>query len=412
MAYKNLSAADRIVATHVWIFRDREASRFGGITQIGKVHITDIPTAATDGESVWYGEEFVMGLSEKQLRYVVLHESAHRALQHCTEYNDICNKYPRESNMAMDYVVNELLESGIDIGRGVLERPTTPAPLIDPKYKDHSWLEVLQDLLKNKPKQQQEQGGDGEGGEGASSTGGTLDKHIQSKPGSGEPGAMTESEGKELHKQIQDAIVQGQIISDRMRGEGKGGAKLSGMQERTTDWRTPLRKFISEICEGDDQSKFSPPNKRLLPSGIVLPSHYSEATGELVIACDTSGSMGGVYPLVFGEVARICQNAKPEKVRVIWWSDGIEAVQVFTAKDYDGIAKLLKPAGGGGTRLSCVAEYLEANKIKPRATIILTDGYIESVYKVPGGPVLWGIVDHAGFVPRKGKALHLSSVSM
>ena len=97
---------------------------------------------------------------------------------------------------------------------------------------------------------------------------------------------------------------------------------------------------------------------------------------------------------------------------MIWWSDGIEGVQRFTPKAYAGIATLMAPKGGGGTTVSCVARYLKENKVKYKACIMLSDGYIESNYEVPEGPLLWGIVDNERFVPRKGKALHLQSLGM
>ena len=42
-----------------------------------------------------------------------------------------------------------------------------------------------------------------------------------------------------------------------------------------------------------------------------------------------------------------------------------------------------------------------------KATIMLTDGYIESQYEVPQGNVLWGVVNNSQFVPRRGKVLHI-----
>lgn len=231
-------------------------------------------------------------------------------------------------------------------------------------------------------------------------------------PGSGEPGAMTEAEGKELQKAIQDAVNQGQIVQAKLRGNAAGGASLSGMTQCTTDWKGPLRRFVSELCEGDDQSRYCPPNKLLRPLDIILPSRFSEATGEIVIACDTSGSMGGVYPVVFGEVARICQQVRPSSVRIIWWDTEIAGVQRFTEKDYDRIATALAPKGGGGTRVSVVARYIKENKIKPKAIVYLSDGYIESNYEVPEGPVLWGVVDNAAFVPRRGKKVDICSATL
>ena len=406
MGFNQLTPRERITACHISFMRDPEFTLLGGVTQIGKVEITQEKTASTDGCNCFYGEQYIMGLSCEELRYEVAHENVHKALHHCVEYTQFVEKYGQVTNAAMDVVVDWTIET-LDGGRGFAKRPAWLPPIsTHAKYKDWSWLEVLKDMLEN-GKKQQAGGGGGQGAGGSTGSGGSRDVHIQSKPGSGDT-----EEGKALKQQIQDAVNLGRLVAEKLRGQGKGGAKLSGFQERKTDWRTPLRKFISEICEGDEHSRFNPPNRRFLPHNIVMPSHFSESTGELVIACDTSGSMAGVLPLVFGEVARVCQQVQPEAVRVIWWSDGIEGVQRFTPKDYAGIAKLMAPKGGGGTTVSCVARYLKENKVKAKACIMLTDGYIESNYDVPEGPLLWGIVDNERFVPRKGKALHLQSLGM
>lgn len=393
MSFQDLTAEQRLVATHIAFMKDPWFCRLGGITQVGENKICSIPTAATNGIDKMYGEEFIMGLSKEQLRFVVAHECLHIAYHHCTEYAALVKKYPRLSNMAMDYVVNRDILI-MDDGRGFVAVTTDPAPLLDDKYKEHSWLEVLQDLLQgeNSPGK-----GGGQPGEG------TLDEHIQSAPG-------TVSE--EVAQQIADAVKQGQMLSDKMRGEGKGGRPLGGYVERKTDWRKPLRQFISDICVGDEHSRFNPPNRRMLPLGIVMPSHYAETTGCLVIAADTSGSMDSVIGVLLGEIAQICQQALPDEVHVVFWDTEICSEHKFTAKDYSSMAKLCKPAGGGGTTASVVADWVTRKGIKPKATIILTDGYIEPRPRLPEGPVLWGVVDNSRWVPPRGKALHLSSLDM
>lgn len=407
MSFKDLTPRERITACHISFMRDPEFARLGGITQIGKVEINNIPTAATDGASCYYGEAFIMGLTQQQLRFVVAHENLHKAYHHCTEYTELVKKYPRESNMAMDYIVNrDVFE--LDGGRGFIAATTDPAPLLDSKYAHHSWLEVLKDLL-DQGKSGQSQGG-GKPGQGQGKPGsgqGTLDEHIQAEPGAGDTEA-----GKALKQQIQDAVNQGKIVAEKLRGTGKGGAKLGGFQERKTDWRTPLRKFISELCEGDEFSRFNPPNRRFIAHDCIMPSHFSEATGCLLVAVDTSGSMGSVIGVLLGEIARIAIQCQPEEVHVVFWDSEICATQRFTPKDYAGIAKLLKPAGGGGTTLSVVADWVEKEKLKPKATIILTDTYFEARPKLPTGPILWGVLDRSNWVPPRGKALHLSSLSM
>ena len=92
--------------------------------------------------------------------------------------------------------------------------------------------------------------------------------------------------------------------------------------------------------------------------------------------------------------------------------DRVEAVQEFAQADYAGIKDKLKPVGGGGTTVSCVARWLSEHKRRPQALIYMTDGYIESQYVVPDVPCLWGVIDNSAFVPRKGKVVHIQSGSL
>lgn len=398
MAFKDLNAHQRIVAVNTDYMRHPDFAILGGVTQIGQVFIDDLlPTAGTDGCDVHYCEEFIMQMTRKQLRYLVGHEQLHKSLHHCTDYNHIKEKYPEEFAQGVDYVVNGMLEA-MDIKKDFLERPTTVPPLIDPKFDNKSLPEVVRMLIQEKQQ-------DGGGGRGK-----PMDVHMS---GAGQGSAEEVANGKGLKQQIEDAVAQGALVQEQLRaqrGDGAGGSDLSGFQERVTDWRTPMRRFMQELCEGDEQSRFSPPNKRLLPLDIILPSHFSEATGELIVACDTSGSMHGLYSIVFGEIARIAQNVLPTSIRVIWWDTQVAGEQVFTPRDYDKLAKAMHPKGGGGTTVSCVARHIREKRYKPKAVIYLTDGYIESSYEVAQGNVLWGIVGNKSFRPIRGKVLHIEEV--
>ena len=394
--WDKLSPHDRIIGVHVDISNHKEFAGLSGVVYVGNVRIEDnIPTAGTDGRDVWYGTQFLMDQNRKQLRYLCLHEQGHKALQHCTLYNALSRKYPRLSNMAMDYVVNSMLEE-IDPNFTFIERPTIP-PLVDAKYQGWSFVEVLQDLLK-----QQEESGGGEGdGDGE---GGGFDEHVIGTIG------PTTPEGKELGTQIDDAIRQGKMLADKLAGrQSLGGPLDRATQKRDTNWREYMTEWITSLCEGDEFSRFAPPNKRMLAQGIVMPSHFAESTGELIVACDTSGSMGGIYPTVFGEIARIAQNVNPDSVRVIWWDSAVCGEQLFKPHEYDKIANLLKPAGGGGTTPQCVVEYISTNKYKPKGVVWLTDGYLDGEGAVVEVPALWGVVDNDHFKPPQGKAVHIYS---
>lgn len=399
--WDKLSAPDRVIAVHVDISNNKDFAGLSGVVYVGDVIFEDIGTAATDGRDVIYDPAFIMTLNRKQLRYLVAHESLHKALMHCTNYEALSEKYPQLCNMAMDYVVNATIEE-IDPNFTFVERTVKPAPLIDAKYQGWSFVEVLQDLLRNPPPlppQQQSGQGDGDG-----DGNGTLDKHVFGKAKVGS------QEAKELGTQIDDAIRQGKLLADKLAGQqSRGGALDRATQKRDTNWREHMREWITALCEGDEYSRFSPPNKRLLPLGVAMPSHFSEATGELIVACDTSGSMGGIYPTVFGEIARIAQNVTPDSVRIIWWDSKVCGEQVFKPHEFDRIGSLLKPMGGGGTSPECVVQYIREKKYQPKGVVWLTDGYLDGSDGCVDVPALWGVVDNDHFKPPQGKAVRIYS---
>ena len=393
VAWKKMTLHERLTACAIDIMAHPEFALVGGLLVMGKRELMpEVRTAATDGLNMYFAPEFIEPQTREQLRYIMLHEALHIGLRHCVTYPEVCKKYPRLSNMAMDYVVNGFIEE-IDPERKWAGHPSGVSPLLDSKYFGWSFLEVLHDLKQNQPPEDAQ----------------PMDEHRVGE-GSAE-GQLTEAEAKEVAQAIDDAMRQGAIAAQKIAGKGKGNNPLEkSLHKRDTNWKQHLREFFEQIIQGDEYSRFCPPNKRMLASGFVMPSHFDLATGEIIVACDTSGSMYHILPVVFGEIAQICANVKPEKVRVIWWSDGIEGEQVFLPHEYEKIAQLVKPVGGGGTRVSCVAEYVREKQYKPKACIYLTDGYIESQYQVvEGTQVLWGVVDNDRFVPSKGKAVRIYS---
>ena len=283
VVYTRMRPEQRLTAVSLDISKHKEFSQLAGVACVGSVIVTtDIPTAATDGANEYYNPEFVLNMTRKQLRYLKLHETLHKSLRHCVEYKDIVQKEPKVSNIAMDYVVNGLIEEA-DPTLAFVERPTEVPPLVHPKYAGWSFVRVFKDLMQNAKPQDDGQGKklvDPDGDE----IGDTLDEH--------KPSTLDGTGTDKLKQQIDDALHQGKIVQSKMAGkQGVGGALDATMRKRDTNWRQYLNDFLTEICEGDEQSRFCPPNKRMLASGFIMPSHYSESTGEIIVACDTSGSM-------------------------------------------------------------------------------------------------------------------------
>lgn len=393
MAFQDLTHQQRISAVNIDCMRHPKFALLSGVIPMGKSEVVDnVPTACTNGKDKKYGRTFIDPLNRKQLRYLVLHENFHVALKHCVlpYYREVSKKAGhRITNIAMDHVINNMIEE-LDPSLNFVERPSEKL-CCDAKYKQMSFIQVLRDLMQNPPPEDDD----------------SLDEH-QPYDGDGE-GDDEGSPSDKLSKDVDEANRQGKILSDRMAGNSGGGRDiLETAADRMTDWRDALREFIQTVCQGDDNSRFCPPNKRLLASGFVMPSHFNESVGELVVACDTSGSMTSYYGVLFGELARICKTASPESVRILWWDTAVRGEQVFTPIDYDNIAKLVKPKGGGGTTPQVVTQYMAEHRLQPQAVIWLTDGYIGSDTPATSAPSLWGVVDNDSFVPTHGKLVRIN----
>lgn len=382
--YNDMTPHERVTAVGIDLTRNALFAQLSGVAMVGRIEITDrLPTAATNGRDEYYNPDFVLAQNRKQLRYVRIHENLHKMLKHCVEYKDVCKRYPKLSNVAMDHVINLIIEE-IDPNFTWVERPTVE-PCVDTKYKGWGFLRVLRDLI--------DQGDEG-GGEGG------FDDHRFDE--------LDDEEMEETGRRVDEAGRQGKILAEKLAGNGKGGGRLDlNATKRTTEWRQHLREFFDTICKGDEHSRFVPPNKRFAPLGILLPSHFSYNKGEIIIAGDTSGSMGPIYPILFGEIAQIAQTVMPDALRVIWWDTSVCGEQLFKPDEYHSIATLMKPMGGGGTTPQCVVKYIAEKQYKPRAVIWLTDGYLDGNNAVVPCAALWGVVDNESFVPPQGKAIHI-----
>jgi len=135
-----------------------------------------------------------------------------------------------------------------------------------------------------------------------------------------------------------------------------------------------------------------------------MPSVINETIGEVVVAIDTSGSIGSEELSVFAtELASICEVVEPEVVRILWWDTAVAGQQVFNG-NYQDIVKSLKPEGGGGTHVSCVSEYISKEKINAECVIVFTDGYVESDIKWEINiPTLWLVTDNKSLEVPSGK---------
>jgi predicted metal-dependent peptidase len=383
----SITEETRLKKAHIALMRHPETALYSGVIMMGENKIVDdCPTACTNGFDTKYGREFVKSLTDEELRALVLHENLHIALKQISRFKNEYKDDPQLVNMSADYIVNDIIVNLNDKTHCRLPQ----GGLYDEKYHNWSLREVYNDL-----KQERE---DNPTGFSAKSDG-VLDEHDFDNAQE-----MTTQEVEQLSKDIDRALRQGGILA------GKLGSKVPRNIEDLligkVDWRDVLREFINNQTRGSDEYTWRRYNKRLMANDIYLPSLMNETVGELVIAIDTSGSIGNRELSAFAsELVSICDVSCPEKIRVLWWDTEVHGEQLFTAENYQQIDSLLKPQGGGGTNANCVAKYIAKQNIEAEAIIVFTDGYFDTPKWNISTPTLWLVTDTESHVPPNGQVV-------
>jgi predicted metal-dependent peptidase len=390
-----LTAEQRVQRAHVALMKHPDYCLYSGVFMIGKVEIKDdVPTACTNGRDVAYGRAFIDKLSEGGVKGVILHENLHKAFRHTTMWKHLYEDHAQMANMACDFVINLMIVDS-DKGRGDVVLPKDG--LYDPKYRGWDSQQVFNDLKEQAKKgsvhvktvgDQQgkdipvEKGGKqyvlGEGGE-------PLDEHDWE--GAKE---MGKEEKEALSKDIDQALRQGAILAGKMKGNVP--REVCEALEAKVDWREALREFVNSFCMDKDESTWRRPSRRWIDQDVYMPSLIGESVGRIVVAIDTSGSIGGEEIGQFlGEVKKICETVRPDGIDLIYWDMDVCQHEKYEQDELENLLSSTKPKGGGGTDPQCVVDYIKAHKLKPECAVVLTDGYVGSWGKGWECPTLWGI---------------------
>lgn len=394
----------RLKKIKINIMRNPKFALWSGLMTVGKTSVTDsifVPTACTNGRDEIYGREFVKRLDDKELTFVMMHETMHKAYRHLTTWTKLQKEDALLTNMACDYVIN-LQIMDMDKEGHILKMPMFEGKaigLLDEKYRGMNVKQVF-DLLK-----QDKANGEGAFADGAFSEGTGFDEHDWE-------GAkqMSKEEVEALQKEVDQAIRQGIINHNKIFGKGAGGLsrELGELLEPEVNWKDQLREFVKATCNARDASSWRKVNRRYIGNGVYMPSLIGESVGHLVIGIDTSGSIGGHELNEFlTEVQAIADEVHPSKVDLLYWDSEVAGHEEYDLHSFKNISQSTKPKGGGGTEPSCVSSYLKTKNINPEAVIMLTDGYVPDWGSEWTAPVLWTIVRNRNATPSVGKAVHI-----
>jgi predicted metal-dependent peptidase len=324
----------------------------------------------------------------------VLHEVYHKLYRHLTTWRWMYDENAQAANQACDFVINcKLVDDNAD-GFAKMDGPLAKG-CYDKKYVGWDSAQVYSDLKKNG-------GGKGQGqGEGTG-----FDDH-----GWDDAQEMTTQEKQALAREIDEAIRQGALIAGKV---GSGGDRdLEALLAPQIDWREVLRDFVTATCAGSDYSTWRKPNRRYIGAGMYMPSGISETIGEIIVAIDTSGSIGGPQLSAFlSEVKSVADTVHPEAIRVLYWDTEVCGDERYVGEETANLVQSTKPKGGGGTTVECVPRYIQDKQLKAQCVIVLTDGSLGGSWGEWQHPVLWAILDNKSAVPSVGQAVHIKGSDM
>ena len=385
--------ARRLSKVKISIMRNPKFALWSGLMTVGKTKVDDdLQTACTNGRDETYGREFIKTLDDKELAFVVLHETMHKAYKHLTTWKKLHDEDATLANAACDYVINLQLVD-MDKHEQVLAMPVRDGKrigLLDEKYRGMNAKQVF-DSLKDEGYSGKDFGG--------------FDVHDWE--GAQE---LTEEEKQALEKEIDQAIRQGMVAHAKQNGKSMGdmAREFGELTEPEVDWREQLREFVTATCSAKDASSWRRVNRRYLGSDVYMPSLIGERVGHLVIGVDTSGSIGGAELNDFmSEVKGVADLVHPEKVDLIYWGSEVVQHEEYSHSELDNLMESTQPKGGGGTDPDCMAQYLKEKNIKPEATIILTDGEVPNWGFGWESPTLWVVANNRGVTADNGKTIHI-----
>lgn len=394
-----LTAEQKVQRAHVWLMKNPDYCLYSGIFMLGKTEVKDdVPTACTDGRNVSYGRAFMDKLPEAEVRAVILHENLHKAFRHLSMWKHLYKDHATMANMACDFVINQMIDDSDPAGNEV---KLPDDALLDPKYRGWDSQQVFNDL-----KQQAKGGkvhvktkGNPEGRDVPVVEARGLDEHEWEKSD-----GMSNEEKEVLAKDIDQALRQGAILAGKLKGNVP--REIEDVLTPKVDWRDALREFITSFCMDKDESTWRRPSRRWIGQDVYMPSLIGESVGRIVIAIDTSGSIGSQEIGQFlGEVRDICERVRPEGIDLLYWDCHVAQHEKYEQDQLENLLSTTKPAGGGGTDPQCVVDYINKKKIKAECAVILTDGYVASWGEGWSCPTLWGITSDA--VSTVGKSVHI-----
>tara|TARA_R110000765_G_scaffold271943_3_gene370718 strand:+ start:829 stop:2226 length:1398 start_codon:yes stop_codon:yes gene_type:complete len=392
------------------------------IVRAGNYAGKSLPTAATDGTSIYVNAEWYRSLPRKSKFPLFLHEVLHNVLGHSYR-----RKGRRQNiwNRACDYVINSILK---EMGYSI------PEWLHDEKYKGMSEERVYAALVnddedKSEEPEDEEAGepeeGDspeepeeGQGGEPEEGTGdeaGDSENEKPSKkldtedyspeeddygaagqiwdPTTPEGNPLSDKEMDEAMNKVSDDLVEAEMISKTSgRGfEPRGRRAMERITRPKINWKSYMNRWVSMRGQVSGRS-WGKLDRRSLQRGTFRPGVIREGLDWLVIAVDISSSISMDEFIAFMEhLDKLREDVKITRLTVLPFNEIVVQSQIIELKSSDPTPKTL--ATGGGTCFSPIFNWVDRQTGRPDGVIVFTDLCSTDFGTPPTCSVLWASTD-------------------
>lgn len=375
-------------------------------SEMREMFTKDIPTAATDGRTIYINPEYLEARKPAERVFIYAHEVDHVISRHPQRFNH----HRREGNVrdtpadaeqlniAADYVVNAgLMEQRIGMMNPdwCYDPNTTGADLVEDVYARH---------YKKPPP-----GGSGGdpgmtfGGSGKAPKGGKGDAQAAGNGGSFDQilappiDPVTGKEDLPDPAEFKEAVARAAAAAKAM-GNMPGflQRKVDEILEPQIDWRDHVRMLMTGHM-GARHETWNRLNRRYAALGALASNPVPQFPGRrgfgadtVVCVIDNSGSIGEKELCAFfSEVGGVIADVKPKRVILMWCDADVR--QVDEAKSLDELQdiRVKGSPGGGGTSFIPPFKWLKENDIVPETLIYITDMYGSFPSEKPPFPVIW-----------------------
>jgi hypothetical protein len=177
---------------------------------------------------------------------------------------------------------------------------------------------------------------------------------------------------------------------------------------RLLPWRLILKRYLEEQKESQDYD-FCPPDKRMLYSGLILPSEMIEDGGVInnaLIVMDVSSSIDKSELLA--HVWQINSILNELEINGFIISFGSSVYKDAPLTNKAALKRFIDELEvGGGTDWGAVVDYVKQNKRRAKPIIVFTDGYFYSFDAGLTNVVFITQNDYPGDLCKLGKVIQI-----